>query len=60
MASGRPLNPEIANDVRLRQDLPYDESRDIKQEEDLDDEYSDLAGVVGTLSCHGQTAGARH
>ncbi|KAM7191853.1 Anticodon-binding protein [Naviculisporaceae sp. PSN 640] len=46
LASGRPLNPEIANDVRLRQDLPYDESRDVNQAQDLDDEYSDLAGVV--------------
>lgn len=46
LASGRPLDPTIANDVKLRQDLAYDESKDVAGEVDVDDEYSELAGVV--------------
>ncbi|KAK1760584.1 anticodon-binding protein [Echria macrotheca] len=48
LASGRPLDPEIANDKQLRKDYDYDASADLKQEDglDVDDEYSELSGVV--------------
>ncbi|KAK0636335.1 anticodon-binding protein [Bombardia bombarda] len=48
LASGRPLDPEIANDKGLRQDYDYDVSRDVNKDEntDVDDEYSQLSGVV--------------
>lgn len=49
LASGKPLDPSIANDKQLRQDYKYDESRADRtnQEElDLDDEYNYLSGVV--------------
>ncbi|KAK4546937.1 hypothetical protein LTR36_001669 [Oleoguttula mirabilis] len=49
LASGKPLDPTIANDKQLRQDYKYDESRaDRTNEEELelDDEYSYLSGVV--------------
>lgn len=49
LATGKPLDPTIANDKHLRQDYRYDESRaDRTNEEelDLDDEYSYLSGVV--------------
>lgn len=49
LASGKPLDPSIANDKQLRQDYKYDESRaDRTNEEELelDDEYSYLSGVV--------------
>ena len=49
LASGRPLDPAIANDKKLRTDYKYDESRpDLTAEEELnlDDEYSHLSGIV--------------
>lgn len=49
LASGKPLDPSIANDKQLRKDYKYDESRaDRTAEEELglDDEYSHLSGVV--------------
>jgi U3 small nucleolar ribonucleoprotein protein IMP4 len=48
LASGKPLDPEIANDKQLRQDYDYDASRDVAGDEslDIDDEYSELSGVV--------------
>jgi U3 small nucleolar ribonucleoprotein protein IMP4 len=52
LASGKPLDPEIANDKQLRKDYDYDVSRDITQDDaaDIDDEYSELSGVVGTYA----------
>ncbi|KAL9080695.1 MAG: hypothetical protein Q9157_000582 [Trypethelium eluteriae] len=49
LASGKPLDPAIANDKSLRQDYKYDESRaDRTTEEELglDDEYAHLSGIV--------------
>lgn len=49
LASGKPLDPSIADDRTLRQDYKYDESRaDRSTEEELalDDEYAFLSGVV--------------
>ncbi|KAK5663055.1 hypothetical protein OQA88_6471 [Cercophora sp. LCS_1] len=48
LASGRPLDPEIANDKQLRKDFDYDVAGDLKAEGslDVDDEYSELSGVV--------------
>lgn len=49
LASGKPLDPKIANDKELRRDYKYDESRaDRTAEEELeyDDEYSFLSGIV--------------
>lgn len=49
MASGKPLDPSIANDKALRKDYQYDESApDLGTNEqlDLDDEYAQLSGVV--------------
>ena len=49
LASGKPLDPTIANDKQLRQDYAYDESRADRTNEDelaLDDEYAFLSGVV--------------
>jgi U3 small nucleolar ribonucleoprotein protein IMP4 len=45
------LDPEIANDKQLRQDYDYDVSRDVAGDDslDIDDEYSELSGVVGTF-----------
>jgi len=50
LASGKPLNAEIANDKQLRKDYDYDVAGDLKKAEtlDIDDEYSELSGVVGT------------
>jgi hypothetical protein len=51
LASGKPLDPEIANDKQLRQDYDYDVAKDVAKDEgelDIDDEYSELSGVVGT------------
>ena len=49
LASGKPLDAEIANDKQLRQDYDYDASRDVAGDDslDIDDEYSELSGVVG-------------
>jgi U3 small nucleolar ribonucleoprotein protein IMP4 len=49
LASGRPLDPTIANDESLRSDYKYDESRTDRTVDDelaLDDEYAQLSGVV--------------
>lgn len=48
MASGKALDPEIANDKSLRKDYQYDESADKETNEqlDLDDEYAQLSGIV--------------
>jgi U3 small nucleolar ribonucleoprotein protein IMP4 len=48
LASGKPLDPSIANDKNLRQDYKFDESRaDRTTEEELalDDEYAALSGI---------------
>ena len=49
LATGKPLDSNIANDKQLRQDYKYDESRagrSANDELELDDEYSYLSGVV--------------
>ena len=47
MASGKPLDPEIAKDKELRKDFDYDVSRDVNGDAiDIDDEYSELSGVI--------------
>ncbi|RYP30449.1 hypothetical protein DL767_006260 [Monosporascus sp. MG133] len=49
LATGKPLDPSIANDQQLRKDFVYDESRpdrNANEELDLDDEYSQLSGIV--------------
>lgn len=49
LASGKPLDPSVANDKQLRRDYKYDESRadrTVEEELELDDEYSYLSGVV--------------
>ncbi|KAI0179162.1 Brix-domain-containing protein [Hypoxylon sp. FL1284] len=49
LATGRPLDPSIANDKELRKDYQFDESRPDRtanEELDLDDEYSQLSGIV--------------
>ncbi|KAK3685886.1 anticodon-binding protein [Podospora appendiculata] len=48
LASGKSLDPEIANDKQLRKDYEYDNGRDMNPDEtiDVDDEYSELSGVV--------------
>ncbi|KAF2728734.1 Brix-domain-containing protein [Polyplosphaeria fusca] len=49
LASGKPLDPSIANDESLRNDYKYDETRaerTAEEELSLDDEYAQLSGVV--------------
>ncbi|KAK8085274.1 hypothetical protein PG997_006545 [Apiospora hydei] len=50
LATGKPLSdPTISNDKSLRKDFVYDESRPdrtAEEELDLDDEYSQLEGIV--------------
>jgi U3 small nucleolar ribonucleoprotein protein IMP4 len=49
LASGRSLDPSIANDKALRKDFQYDESapdRSLQEELELDDEYQHLSGLV--------------
>ncbi|KAJ5161613.1 hypothetical protein N7492_007005 [Penicillium capsulatum] len=48
LASGKPLDPSIANDKTLREDFKYDESKDEKDAEmvDMDDEYALTSGVI--------------
>ncbi|CAG8972211.1 hypothetical protein HYALB_00010990 [Hymenoscyphus albidus] len=49
LASGKPLDPAIANDKTLREDYIYDESRPdrtVNEDLDLDDEYAQLSGIV--------------
>lgn len=52
LASGKPLNADIANDKDLRKDYDYDVSGDVNRDEtlDIDDEYSELSGVVGMFN----------
>jgi U3 small nucleolar ribonucleoprotein protein IMP4 len=48
LASGKPLDPEIAKDKQLREDYKYDESRadrNTEEELGLDDEYAALSGI---------------
>ncbi|KAL9108207.1 MAG: hypothetical protein Q9227_006944 [Pyrenula ochraceoflavens] len=45
LASGKPLDPSIANDKSLRKDFKYDESLDVANQE-IDDEYSLLSGLT--------------
>ncbi|KAK5683386.1 snoRNA-binding rRNA-processing protein imp4 [Elasticomyces elasticus] len=49
LATGKPLDPTIANDKQLKQDYKFDETRadrTTEEELELDDEYSYLSGVV--------------
>ncbi|KAK3500158.1 putative component of the U3 small nucleolar ribonucleoprotein [Neurospora hispaniola] len=47
LASGKPLDPEIAKDKELRKDYDYDVSKDVNGDAiDIDDEYSELSGVI--------------
>ena len=49
LATGKPLDPKIANTKQLRKDYQFDESRadrTTEEEVGLDDEYSFLSGVV--------------
>lgn len=49
LASGKPLDPTIANDKALRKDYQYDESAPeltTNEQLDLDDEYAQLSGIV--------------
>jgi U3 small nucleolar ribonucleoprotein protein IMP4 len=49
LATGKPLDPSIANDKQLRKDYAYDETRadrTTEEELNLDDEYAYLSGVV--------------
>jgi U3 small nucleolar ribonucleoprotein protein IMP4 len=49
LASGRSLDPSVANDKTLRKDFQYDESapgRSLQEELELDDEYQHLSGLV--------------
>ncbi|KAI5307157.1 Phospholipase C, partial [Ascosphaera pollenicola] len=45
LATGKPLDPTIANDKKLREDFKYDESKE-DEEVDLDDEYALTSGLV--------------
>src|SRR5579871_1711985 len=52
LASGKQLDPSIANDKKLRQDYKFDESRADRttaEELELDDEYAALSGVRDPL-----------
>ncbi|RAH40990.1 snoRNA-binding rRNA-processing protein IMP4 [Aspergillus brunneoviolaceus CBS 621.78] len=50
LASGKPLDPSIANDKSLREDYKYDESLDSADKDadkvDLDDEYALTSGIA--------------
>ncbi len=49
LATGKPLDPSIANDKSLRKNFKYDESQDNETAEaqrSLDDEYSMLSGLT--------------
>jgi U3 small nucleolar ribonucleoprotein protein IMP4 len=47
LASGKPLDPTIANDKSLREDFKYDESKDKEDSEmDIDDEYILTSGII--------------
>lgn len=44
LATGKPLDPTIANDTQLRKDYKYDESQ--PENLSIDDEYAHLSGIV--------------
>ena len=44
LASGKPLDPSIANDKELREDYKFDETAELH--EDIDDEYAHLSGII--------------
>lgn len=44
LATGKPLDPRIANDKTLREDFKFDETAELHRE--VDDEYSHLSGIV--------------
>jgi U3 small nucleolar ribonucleoprotein protein IMP4 len=49
LASGKPLDPSIANDTQLRKDYAYDESQptlSLPEALELDDEYAHLSGLT--------------
>ncbi|KAK2748050.1 snoRNA-binding rRNA-processing protein imp4 [Onygenales sp. PD_40] len=52
LASGKPLDPSVANDKKLREDFKYDESLPASSKQgdsdllDLDDEYALTSGIV--------------
>ncbi|KAL8805171.1 MAG: hypothetical protein Q9182_002153 [Xanthomendoza sp. 2 TL-2023] len=46
LASGKPLDPSIANDKNLREDYKFDETAPSTLEESIDDEYAHLSGIV--------------
>lgn len=46
LASGKPLDPSIANDKTLREDFKYDESKDKDTDMDVDDEYALTSGLI--------------
>lgn len=49
LATGKPLDPSIANDAQLRRDYKFDESQptlSLAEELELDDEYAHLSGLV--------------
>lgn len=49
LATGKPLDPKVANDKKLKQDFAFDETRadrTVEEELELDDEYAYLSGVV--------------
>ncbi|KAK2750403.1 snoRNA-binding rRNA-processing protein imp4 [Myotisia sp. PD_48] len=47
LASGKSLDPSVADDRRLREDFKYDESLDnAKDQVDLDDEYAVTSGLI--------------
>lgn len=49
LATGKPLDPSVANDKSLRKDFRYDESIDeeaVAARESIDDEYSMLSGLT--------------
>ena len=44
LASGKPLDPSLANDKGLREDYKFDETAE--QHADIDDEYAHLSGII--------------
>ncbi len=49
LATGKPLDPSVANDKSLRKDFKYDESLDPETaaaQESIDDEYAMLSGLA--------------
>ena len=49
LATGKRLDPSVADDKELRKDFKYDESLDpeaVEAQQDIDDEYSTLSGLA--------------